>query len=124
MPVSLMPGTLTLYFAEQSPIVGIEFAVRAERCRHVRFDRLEEIARAGAASARYINSASPFRAVGRETLATRAAAVTPPRPSALAPAAAKSRRCRSLRCGYTSANICPKRASVTTIHQFSHSPTC
>ena len=35
---------LTLYFEDREPVRDIEVTVGAERCRHVRFDRLEEIA--------------------------------------------------------------------------------
>src|SRR5947209_19630247 len=35
---------LTLYFEDREPVRGIAVTVGAERCRHVRFDRLEAIA--------------------------------------------------------------------------------
>jgi hypothetical protein len=35
---------LTLYFEDRDPVRDIEVVVGAERCWHVRFDRLEEIA--------------------------------------------------------------------------------
>jgi hypothetical protein len=35
--------TLTLYFEDREPIRGIEVTVGAERCWHIRFDRLELI---------------------------------------------------------------------------------
>jgi hypothetical protein len=35
---------LPLYFEEDQPVSGIEISVGSQRCRHVRFDRLEEIA--------------------------------------------------------------------------------
>jgi hypothetical protein len=35
---------LTLYFEDAEPVRDIEVTVGAERCRHVRLDRLEEIA--------------------------------------------------------------------------------
>ena len=36
--------SLTLYFEDREPLRGVEVTVGAERCWHVRFDRLEEIA--------------------------------------------------------------------------------
>jgi len=36
--------SLSLYFEDREPIRGIEFTVAAERCRHIRFDRLEDVA--------------------------------------------------------------------------------